>query len=824
MSEIFTDELRETFMRAAMEAKKRKHECITLEHLLYALTFDATACDIFLHSGVNIKRLGIRLKNFIDTDLHHLTLKLRDKEDYDPMYSQGFQTVLQLAVAHKRNSQVSGNDNIISEKDKKVSGANILASMFREKDSHAVYFLQEEGLKRLDVVRYISHGISKFEVEKEKEYINNIEVGTDAKTKNKDPLSIFCENVNQKVKENRTDNLIGRKLEIDRMIHILVRRRKNNPIMVGEAGVGKTAIVEGLASKIVKGEVPYSLLNKVIYSLDLGSLIAGTRYRGDFEERLKGILEIVKKNKNIVLFIDEIHSIISAGAINGGALDASNLIKPALANGELACIGTTTYKEYRSIFEKDHALSRRFQKIDVNEPPIEDAISILEGVKKHYSDFHKVIYTQEAIKGAVELSAKYINDRRLPDKAIDIIDEVGAKVRISAEKEFFEKNKKIKIVSDAKISTTKKKLNTKKVINLKTNSKVETKQEILESTNDFISFIESNPPKVNLSDIEALVAQIARIPSAANNTQNHKQLQNLNADLKKVIYGQDEAIDKLVQSIQLGRAGLGDPSKPLGAFLFAGPTGVGKTELSKQLANLLGINFLRFDMSEYMEKHTVSRLIGSPPGYVGYDEGGQLTEGIHKNPHSVLLLDEIEKAHIDLYNILLQVMDYATLTDNNGRKADFRNVVLIMTTNVGAVESQQNAIGFASEFNKDRSLKSVEKAFSPEFRNRLSSIIQFNHLEIKQVEQIVDRFVLELAKRLEAKKISLILSPEARTYLSNKGFDRRFGARPIQRLIETEIASKLSSEILFGKLSDSANGGGKVKIKLKNDNLHFEFN
>ncbi len=821
MDKIFSKELRETLSRAILEAKKRKHEYVTLEHLLYALTFDASVCEIFVHSNVNVKRLGKRLKDFMDNQLDFLVLKVDDIGDYEPSYTLGFQNVIQIAVAHKQSSNSNRPEDLLSEENKKVQGINILASIFKENESHAVFFLQEEGLTRLDVVRYISHG--RGSLDKSEIYITDI--GNDSNVENpykqekdnsvkptvaKNPLEAFCENLNEKALNKHTDVLIGREVELERMIHVLARRRKNNPIMVGEAGVGKTAIVEGLATKIVKGDVPNILKNKKIYSLDLGSLIAGTRYRGDFEERLKGILETLKKEKNIILFIDEIHTIISAGSVSGGALDASNLIKPALANGELSCIGTTTYKEYRSIFEKDHALSRRFQKIDVNEPSIEDAILILEGLKKHYSDFHKVEYTPEAMRAAVELSVRYITDRRLPDKAIDIIDEIGAKVRIELEKtQEKEKDKDTKVHSKTIL---------KKNESIKKSSSQKNKSQ---EKNSPIESVERHSSKITGKDVEELVAQMARIPSQKEKLDARPQLENLSTELQKVVFGQDEAVAHVVQAIQLAKAGLGDPNKPIGSFLFAGPTGVGKTELSKQLALHLGINFLRFDMSEYMEKHTVSRLIGSPPGYVGYDEGGQLTEAIHRTPHCVLLLDEIEKAHIDLYNILLQVMDYATLTDNNGRKSDFKNVILIMTTNLGAFDAMRNPIGFESELHKDRSLKAIEKSFTPEFRNRLSSIIQFNPLDMKQIEQIVERVVGELSKRLEAKKIILKLTKEARVYLGQKGFDKRFGARPIQRLIETEIAHPLSKEILFGKLAN----GGKVLIKVKSasDSLDFDY-
>ena len=790
MNNLFSKELQESLRRSYNEAKQRKHEFVTLEHLLYALSFDASACNVLLHTGANIKRLGKHLKDFIDKDLDFLK---RD-EQCEPQYTLGFQNVLQLALAHTASSQSA----------KKVNGGNILASLFREKESHAVYFLEQEGISRLDVVRYLSHGISRLE---------NMDVDTDedlyidggmnekASQKNRrehetnkqkalsrDPLARFCTDLNQKAREGLIDPLIGRDRELERTIHILARRRKNNPIFVGEAGVGKTAIAEGLASKITKQDVPDSLKEREIFSLDMGGLLAGTRYRGEFEERLKAVIDAIKKKKQAILFIDEIHTIIGAGAVSGGALDASNILKPALASGEIACIGTTTYREYRSIFQKDHALSRRFQKVEVKEPPIADALRILQGLQKYYEDHHGVRYSPAALQSAVELSARHINERYLPDKAIDIMDEVGAKVRLNQERSQ-KRTEQISIKAEQ--------------------IPVKGEPSPARTERHFI--------KVNSRDVETLVASIAHIPPLAVKASDKKALQNLAPDLKKVIYGQAEAIEKLVQAIQLARAGLGELDKPVGSFLFAGPTGVGKTELSKQLARQLGIAFVRFDMSEYMEKHTVSRLIGSPPGYVGFEQGGQLTEAIHRNPHCVLLLDEIEKAHEDLFNILLQVMDYASLTDSNGRKSDFRNVILIMTTNTGARESMQNAIGFEADTHAGHSLKAVEKAFNPEFRNRLSAIIQFNALDLTQVEAIVERMAGELSKRLQKKRIHLELSVEARSYLAKKGFDSRYGARPIQRLIEQEIAHVLSTQILFGKLAS----GGKVKVELEKEELKF---
>ncbi|MCB1326880.1 MAG: ATP-dependent Clp protease ATP-binding subunit ClpA [Spirochaetales bacterium] len=758
---VLSDELQKSLERAYGEARKRRHEFITLEHLLYALTFDRTACNVLLHCGADIHKLGKSLEDFLENRVD----RVPDQDEFEPEYTLGFQYVMQLALA-----------NVQSAGKKEVGSDNVLAAIFREKESHAVFFLEQQDITRLDVVRYISHGISKVDPEGEAGSSSSEEKlesedrpdvdqssgerGAERKGLKKDPLERFCVNLNQRAVDGRIDPLIGRNEELDRTIHILARRRKNNPIFVGDAGVGKTAIAEGLARRIVDGNVPEPLADRVVYALDMGGLLAGTKFRGEFEERLKAVIESLKKKKNGVLFIDEIHTIIGAGAVAGGALDASNMIKPALANGEISCIGTTTYKEYRSIFEKDHALSRRFQKVEVREPSEAEALQILKGLRKHYEDFHHVHYTDTSLKAAVELSARHITDRFLPDKAIDIIDEVGAEVKL----------RKRKTTSE-------------------------------------------NAPRVTPRDVEAMVSRVARVPTRTVRVDDRKKLESLDADLKVKIYGQDDAIGRVVKAIQLSRAGLGEPDKPVGSFLFAGPTGVGKTELARQLSEQLGIAFIRFDMSEYMEKHTVSRLIGSPPGYVGFDQGGQLTEAIHRNPHAVLLLDEIEKAHEDLFNILLQIMDYATLTDNNGRKSDFRQVILIMTTNTGARESMQRAIGFGQEFHQDRSAKAVERVFSPEFRNRLTAIVQFNGLQMPHVERIVDKMIGELEERLRSKKITLKLEDSGRQYLAKKGFDPHYGARPVRRLIETEISHRLSNEILFGALS----GGGLVVIRSETD-------
>ncbi|MFO1519553.1 MAG: ATP-dependent Clp protease ATP-binding subunit ClpA [bacterium] len=747
---LLTEELEKTLKKAYEEARDRRHEFVTLEHLLYALTYDTVAANILYHCGADLSRLRQDLDQFLKT---HMPVIETADASFDPQYSLGFQFVLQVAASHVQSAEKGQMD-----------GGNVLVSIFREKESHAVYFLAKQNVTRFDVVRYISHRVSK--VDSERPFAEDEEEEASPKekpAKSKDPLTRFCINLNEKAKKGKIDPLIGREKELERTIHILSRRRKNNPIFVGDAGVGKTAITEGLALRITQGDVPACLKDSTIYALDMAGLLAGTKFRGEFEERLKAVIQALTAKENHILFIDEIHTIIGAGAVSGGSLDASNLLKPALANGEIKCIGTTTYKEYRTIFEKDHALSRRFQKVEVNEPSVEESILILKGLKKHYEKFHHVTYSTSSLKAAAELSSKYINDRFLPDKAIDVMDEAGAEVKLKHKGEGI--------------------------------------------------------PPVTPSDIERLVSRIAKVPTQTVKVDDKKRLENLARDLKLLIYGQDAAVEQVVKAIQLSRAGLGEPDKPIGSFLFAGPTGVGKTELARQLAQNLGIEFIRFDMSEYMEKHTVSRLIGSPPGYVGFDQGGQLTEAIHRNPHAVLLLDEIEKAHEDLFNILLQVMDYATLTDNNGRKSDFRQVILIMTTNTGARESMVRSIGFEKKEYEDKSLKAVEKAFSPEFRNRLTGIVQFQPLGTSVAEQIVEKMVGQLEGRLKVKGVSLTLEASARKYLAEKGFDPQYGARPIRRLIETEISHVLSSEILFGKLAK----GGSVVIKEEEGKLKFEF-
>ncbi len=741
---ILTEELEKTLKRAYEEAHLRQHEFVTLEHLLFALTYDKIAAKILVHCGADLNKIRHEIETFFSSHLQKMAVP------EEPQYTMGVQYVLQMAATHMQSASKSEMD-----------GGNVLVALFREKECHAVYILAQNAITRLDVVRYISHGISKVE-EGDRESENEDDSDSDRKpSKKKDPLSRFCVHLNEKALKGEIDPLIGRSLELERTIHILARRRKNNPIFVGDAGVGKTAIAEGLALRITQKDVPDVLLNSIVYALDMGALMAGTKFRGDFEERLKAVINALKKDPKNILFIDEIHTIIGAGAVSGGSLDASNILKPTLASGEIKCIGTTTFKEYRSIFEKDHALSRRFQKVEVEEPNLEDCEKILQGLKKHYEEFHGVKYSDEAIKACVELSSKYINDRFLPDKAIDVMDEVGAEVKLR-----------------------------------KAGSK-----------------------DISLQDIEKIVSRIAKVPTQSVKVDDKKKLASLAPDLKKGIYGQDNAIDQVVRSIQLSRAGLSEPDKPIGSFLFAGPTGVGKTELAKQLAKNLGIEFVRFDMSEYMEKHTVSRLIGSPPGYVGFDQGGQLTDAIHRNPHAVLLLDEIEKAHEDIFNILLQVMDHATLTDNNARKSDFRQVILIMTTNSGARESMAKTVGFGSLEFEDKSLKTIEKQFSPEFRNRLTSIVPFNPLGLEVAERIVDKMLVELSKRLEAKHVKIKLEASARKYLAEKGFDLKFGARPMRRLIENEVSQVISTEILFGKLEE----GGDVSIRAKDGKLSFQY-
>ncbi|HKD46382.1 MAG TPA: ATP-dependent Clp protease ATP-binding subunit ClpA [Rhizomicrobium sp.] len=745
--------LEQALHRAIKLASDRHHEYATLEHLLLALMEDADASQVMKACNVDTDALRRAVQKYVDEEL--VTLVIEDGEEAKP--TTGFQRVVQRAVLHVQNS---GRDE--------VTGANVLVALFTERESHAVYFLHEQNMNRLDAVSYISHGIAKRPGMSQPKPVRGSDDDEADEKPNKqgtDALEAYCVNLNEKAKSGRVDPLIGRAAEVERTIQILCRRQKNNPLFVGDPGVGKTAIAEGLARKIVNNEVPDVLRGSTIYCLDMGALIAGTRYRGDFEERLKTVVKELEGVKGAILFIDEIHTVIGAGATSGGAMDASNLLKPALAAGILRCIGSTTYKEYRQYFEKDRALVRRFQKIDVVEPTVADSIKILMGIKSYFEDYHKVRYTADAVKAAVELSAKYINDRKLPDKAIDVIDEVGASQMLLPESR------------------------RKKVIGVK--------------------------------EVEDVVAKIARIPSKAVSKDDTEALKSLESDLGRVVYGQEKAIHALSSAIKLARAGLRQPEKPIGSYLFSGPTGVGKTEVAKQLARILGVEFLRFDMSEYMERHTVSRLIGAPPGYVGFDQGGLLTDGVDQHPHCVLLLDEIEKAHTDLFNILLQVMDHGKLTDHNGKKIDFRNVVLIMTTNAGASDAAKEAIGFGRGKREGEDEEAIKKLFTPEFRNRLDATIPFAPLSRDTIDKVVEKFVLELEAQLADRDVTFDLTPEATRWLGEKGYDDSFGARPLARVIQENIKKPLADEILFGKLKD----GGTVRVLLdrEKDQLAFEF-
>ncbi|HTH98740.1 MAG TPA: ATP-dependent Clp protease ATP-binding subunit ClpA [Stellaceae bacterium] len=741
--------LEKTLHRALALANERHHEYATLEHLLLALAEDQDAVAVLRACTVDIDKLKRDLTHYIENDLAGLVSN--HVEDAKPTAS--FQRVLQRAAIHV---QSSGREE--------VTGANVLVAMFAERESHAIYFLQEQEMTRFDAVNYISHGIAKAPGRSEARRVQGAEEEPAAEKNAKrgnDALEAYCVNLNKKARTGKIDPLIGREAEVDRTVQILCRRSKNNPLYVGDPGVGKTAIAEGLARRIVQGEVPEVLLNAVIFSLDMGSLLAGTRYRGDFEERLKAVLQELENHPGAVLFIDEIHTVIGAGATSGGAMDASNLLKPALASGAIRCIGSTTYKEYRNYFEKDRALVRRFQKIDVAEPSIEDSIKILRGLKPYYEKFHKVRYTMEAIRSAVELSARYINDRKLPDKAIDVIDEVGAAQMLVPE------SRRRKTIT----------------------------------------------PK----EIEAVIATMARIPPKSVSRDDKEVLQNLERDLKTMVFGQDAAIDSLTSAIKLARAGLRDPEKPIGCYLFSGPTGVGKTEVARQLSRTLGIELKRFDMSEYMERHTISRLIGAPPGYVGFDQGGLLTDAVDQNPHCVLLLDEIEKAHPDLFNVLLQVMDYGRLTDHNGKTVDFRNVILIMTTNAGASELSKPAIGFGSDVRTGEDTEAINRMFTPEFRNRLDSVISFAPLSQETIHRVVDKFVMQLEAQLADRGVTIELDQAARDYLGEKGYDRLYGARPLARVIQEQVKKPLAEELLFGKLAK----GGTVMVTVKDGKLSF---
>jgi ATP-dependent Clp protease ATP-binding subunit ClpA len=742
---MLNKELESALNKAFKRARELNHEFMTVEHLLLALLDNPIASEILKSCGTDIDVLRNDLSSF----LTETTPLLPPEDDRDTQPTLGFQRVLQRAVFHV---QSSGK--------REVSGANVLVAIFSEQESQAVYFLKKQDVSRLEVVNYISHGISKLSDGTDTAHESETDDdSTDSGSQS--ALSQYTVNLNELARDGKIDPLIGRKAEIERCIQILCRRRKNNPLFVGEAGVGKTALAEGLAKKIIDGEIPEVLQDFVIFSLDLGALLAGTKYRGDFEKRLKSVLNELKKHPNSVLFIDEIHTIIGAGAASGGAMDASNLIKPVLANGNLKCIGSTTYQEYRGIFEKDRALARRFQKVDIPEPSVEECIQILGGLKSRFEEHHSVRYTHQALRTAAELSERYINDRHLPDKAIDVIDEAGAKQRMQAPS----KRKKT----------------------------------------------------IGVKDIEAIVANIARIPPKTVSSDDMAVLKDLERDLKLVIYGQDEAVGELSSAIKLSRSGLAHDSKPIGSFLFSGPTGVGKTEVTRQLARIMGVKLIRFDMSEYMERHTVSRLIGAPPGYVGYDQGGLLTEEINKHPHAVLLLDEIEKAHPDVYNLLLQVMDHGTLTDNNGRVADFRNIILVMTTNSGADQLSRNSMGFTRQDHSSDAMEQIKKAFSPEFRNRLDGIIQFLQLGPEHISQVVDKFLFELEGQLEEKGVHLEVDAEARTWLAINGYEPTMGARPMARLIQENIKKPLAEELLFGKLSE----GGTVKVRVKDEKLDF---
>ena len=746
---MLSKDLEFTLTQAFHQARERRHEYMTVEHLLLSLLDNPSAAKVLRACGADEGRLRSDINLFIE----ETTPLLPTGEKRETQPTLGFQRVLQRAVFH-----------VQSAGKKEVTGANVLVALFGEQDSQAVFLLNRQDISRLDVVNYISHGISKVPGEGGDEEAQGDPGGErrqDAK-ESASPLESFTSNLNELARQGLIDPLIGRETEIERTLQTLCRRRKNNPLLVGEAGVGKTAIAEGLARRIVAEEVPEVLADAVIYALDLGALVAGTKYRGDFEKRLKAVIAQLKRQPKAILFIDEIHTIIGAGSASGGAMDASNLIKPVLASGDLRCIGSTTYQEYRGIFEKDRALARRFQKIDVGEPSVEDTVAILKGLKSRFEEHHQVSYTQPALRAAAELSAKHINDRHLPDKAIDVIDEAGAHVQLMPAA----KRKK----------------------------------------------------RIDVLDIERIVAKIARIPPKQVSSSDTESLRNLDRDLKLVVFGQEAAIDTLTSAIRMSRSGLGQEEKPIGSFLFAGPTGVGKTEVTRQLARILGLRLIRFDMSEYMERHTVSRLIGAPPGYVGFDQGGLLTEEINKHPHAVLLLDEVEKAHPDVFNLLLQVMDHGTLTDNNGRKADFRHVVLVMTTNAGAAEASRPSIGFTEQDHATDGMEALKRLFSPEFRNRLDAVIQFGALSPATIVNVVDKFLFELEQQLLEKKVSLSVDSEARAWLASRGYDARMGARPMSRIIREHIKKPLANELLFGQLVN----GGAVRVKVEGEELGFE--
>ncbi|MFC0336187.1 ATP-dependent Clp protease ATP-binding subunit ClpA [Kushneria avicenniae] len=749
---MLSKELELTLNTAFTVARSKRHEFMTVEHLLLALLDNASAADVLRACGANLDKLRTDLQDFINTTT---PLIPEDQDDRETQPTLGFQRVLQRAVFHVQSSGKS-----------EVTGANVLVAIFSEQESQAVYFLKQQNVARVDAVNYIAHGIAKVSGHNQQSQHNSSSESEDAEEASGDasshPLTGYATNLNEQARIGRIDPLVGRDHELERVVQILARRRKNNPLLVGEAGVGKTAIAEGLAKRIVEEDVPDVISDAVVYSLDMGALLAGTKYRGDFEKRLKGLLAELKKEPNSILFIDEIHTIIGAGAASGGVMDASNLLKPMLSSGELRCIGSTTFQEFRGIFEKDRALARRFQKVDVLEPTVDDAIRILKGLRGRFEEHHQLKYTDAAMEAAVRLASRYINDRYLPDKAIDVIDEAGAHQRL--------------LPAEARLS------------------------------------------QIDVEQIESIVASIARIPPKSVSSSDRKLLADLDRNLKMLVFGQNEAIDSLSSAIKLSRAGLGSPDKPVGNFLFAGPTGVGKTEVARQLAQIMGIELVRFDMSEYMERHTVSRLIGAPPGYVGYDQGGLLTEAVTKNPHCVLLLDEIEKAHPDVFNLLLQVMDHGKLTDNNGREADFRNVILVMTSNAGAEQASRRSIGFQTQDHSTDAMEVIRRTFTPEFRNRLDSIIQFSHLDAEVVRSVVDKFLVELQAQLDEKRVQLDVDEEARGWLAEHGYDPQMGARPMARLIQEKLKKPLAEMILFGDLAEQ---GGTVHVTLEDGELQL---
>jgi len=744
---MISKELSATLGFAVREAKKRRHEYVSIEHILFAILYDPTGIDIVENCGGNVESLINSIEDFFEEKIERIPAG----NEYVLQQTIGFQRVIQRAVNHARSAEKP-----------EVTVSDILASIFLEKDSHAEYFLSAEGITRLDVLNFIAHNVSKNAEEESPS--ESTKPAKERRKKKANPLELYTTDLVKFAAQGKLDPLIGRKTEMERTMQVLCRRRKNNPVYIGDPGVGKTAMAEGLAQRIQSGDIPDLLKDVEIFALDLGGMLAGTKFRGDFEQRLKGVIAELKKKPKAILFIDEIHTIVGAGATSSGSMDASNILKPVLTSGEVRCIGSSTFEEFKTHFEKDRALSRRFEKIEIFEPPVNETVQILKGLRTRYEEHHGIAYTDSALKAAAELSSKFLNDRYLPDKAIDVIDEAGAFIRLSG------------------------------AVNRK---------------------------KINPADIEKIVAKMARIPTQSVSTSDRTKLEQLADGLKRVVFGQDDAIKALVTSIKRSRAGLGTPERPVGCFLFTGPTGVGKTEVARQVAMNLGVEFIRYDMSEYMEKHAVARLIGAPPGYIGFDQGGLLTDGIRKHPHSVLLLDEIEKAHPDLFSILLQVMDHATLTDNTGKKADFRNVILMMTSNAGTREMSQQTIGFG-DVKKDtasKGIKAIEKMFSPEFRNRLDEVINFNSLNLDIMRKVVDKFIKELNGQLTAKKITLSISDRVRTWLAKKGYDPQYGARPLARVIQTEIKDALSDEILFGRMQK----GGEVGIDLKNDKLIFDY-